>query len=366
MNLISKLIAFVLVIAGVFLAGLKLNIDLRCYMFIPISLLILFHKQIVEGFRKIKILSKNRGARDKLIQSYPSFLNFAIACLLSFALYRFPFSEESKVWLWPIALGFFLIISVIMMKRMNELLLAVFLPRVKKTSTVLDDQLLLFTFASLKYSIIPIAVYLWAVYGFGVEISPYAKTGFAISIAAIGFAFRNIINDFLASVIINIEQEIMIKDYITVNDKTGKIWKIEPRYTVLKSLKGEEFIIPNSDLINNAVINHSRRRFISIYMTFSLNRDEDIDVENLRRYIMEICADDFLIDTELGTIPQIEINLTDYQSTAKVYTISFQLNSSMQGSGKVIFAKNLKTERMVKEKIFNYVHKNTSNKELTS
>jgi small-conductance mechanosensitive channel len=323
---------------------------------IPASIGLLYWKLIINFLKGLKIFQYRIALKDKYNESLPAVLNFIIATLIYLAIYHLKADGYLARFQKPIVFGLYLIVSVIMLKRLNEFLLLAVLPRVRKTETVLDDQIVLFVFATLKYSIIPVAIYLWLVYGWNVELSDWAKTGFAISVAAVGFAFRNIINDFLASMIINMEQEIMIKDYITVNGHTGKVWKIEPRYTILKSLKGEEFIIPNSDLINNTVVNHSKRQFISIYLTFWIKQHYVFDIDALKQFIREECGNNLLTDHELSDDPVINIYKTDLKDDNVEYTITFLIKSSMEGSGKVIFTENKRTERIIKEHIFNYVH----------
>ncbi len=325
-------------------------------LLIPASLILLYWKWIITTFQQASFFRRRPSLDKKFNESLPALLNFIIATLIYLAICHLKADGYLARFQKPIVFGLYLIVSVILTKRLNEFLLLLVLPRVRRTETVLDDQVVLFVFATLKYSIIPIAVYVWLVYGLDIELSDWAKTGFAISIAAVGFAFRNIINDFLASMIINMEQEIMVKDYITVNGHTGKVWKIEPRYTILKSLRGEEFIIPNSDLINNAVVNHSKRQFISIYLTFWLPQNMVFNIEELKAFIFSECGDQLLTDHELSNDPVINIYKTDLKDESIEYTITFLVRSSMEGSGKVIFTDNKRTERIIKEKILDHIH----------
>ncbi len=325
------------------------------FLLVPAIIGVLFWARIILSLQSTKWFTNKKALREKINDSIPAFVNFSIASLIYFAIRDLDYGDFAQAEK-ALVLGLYLITIVIILKRLNEVLLLAVLPKVRKTETVLDDQILLFVFATLKYSIIPLAIYYWLIHGVGVELNAWAKAGFAISIAAIGFAFRNIINDFLASVIINMEQEIRVKDYITVNGHTGKVWKIEPRYTILKSLKGEEYVIPNSDLINNLVVNHSKRQFISVHLTFSIRRNEDIDLVALRSFIQNECGNLLLTDHELSEDPIIDIHMTDLLSESKQYTITFLIKSSTEGSGKVIFTENKKTEREIEEKIFNYIH----------
>jgi len=357
-----KIHKYIKIVLVVFCVGLCLYVVFgrattqEALLLIPASLGLLYWKFIISRVQKFTFFKNQTSLSRKFSESVPAILNFIIATLIYLAICHLKADGYLARFQKPIVFGLYIITAVIMAKRLNEFLLLAILPKVRRTENVLDDQIVLFVFATLKYSIIPIAVYMWLVYGLDIEISDWARTGFAISIAAIGFAFRNIINDFLASMIINMEQEIMVKDYITVNGHTGKVWKIEPRYTILKSLKGEEYIIPNSDLINNAVTNHSKRKFISIYMTFWVAHHEQINIEALKEFIKEECGTMLLTDHELSDDPVINIYKTDLKHEQVEFTITFLINSNKEGSGKIIFTENLSRERIIKQKIFDYIH----------
>ena len=351
-----KLVLFVLCAALCLYVVFSKAYTREALLLIPASLLLLYWKLIISTIQDIQLFRYQPSLTKKFNESVPAFLNFLIATLIYFAIHHLKADGYLAKFQKPLVFGLYLIIVVVMLKRLNEFLLLLVLPRMRKTETVLDDQIVLFVFATLKYSIIPVAVYIWLVNGLDIALSDWAKTGLAISVAAVGFAFRNIINDFLASVIINMEQEIMVKDYITVNGHTGKVWKIEPRYTILKSLKGEEFIIPNSDLINNAVVNHSKRQFISIYLTFWVKHHVNIDIEALKKFIKDECGNTLLTDHELSDDPVVNVYKTDLKYDSVEYTTTFLIRSSMEGSGKIIFTENQKRERVIKQKVLDYIH----------
>jgi small-conductance mechanosensitive channel len=71
----------------------------------------------------------------------------------------------------------------------------------------------------------------------------------------IGFAMRDIIMNFLAGIIVLLQKQFTIGDWIKVKGTTGIVKEIQSRYTVIKKFDGTKVIIPNGDLFKNQVTN---------------------------------------------------------------------------------------------------------------
>ncbi|MTI22284.1 mechanosensitive ion channel family protein, partial [Fulvivirga sp. RKSG066] len=87
--------------------------------------------------------------------------------------------------------------------------------------------------------------------------------GLGVSSVAIGFAFKDILQNWLAGLLILIRQPFEIKDQIEVNDFEGTVETIETRATIIKTYAGERIVIPNSEIYTNAVkvkTAHEKRR----------------------------------------------------------------------------------------------------------
>ncbi len=77
--------------------------------------------------------------------------------------------------------------------------------------------------------------------------------GLGVSSVAIGFAFKDILQNWLAGLLILLRQPFEIGDQIKVNDFEGTVKRIETRATIIKTYNGERVVIPNSDIYTNAV-----------------------------------------------------------------------------------------------------------------
>ena len=77
--------------------------------------------------------------------------------------------------------------------------------------------------------------------------------GLGIGAVAIGFAFQDIFENFLAGVLIMLREKMRIGDVIECEGITGKVEKITLRETHVRRLSGELTIVPNSILFKNPV-----------------------------------------------------------------------------------------------------------------
>ncbi len=77
--------------------------------------------------------------------------------------------------------------------------------------------------------------------------------GLGIGALAIGFAFQDIFENFLAGILIMLREKMRIGDLIEVEGVLGKVEKITLRETYIRQLSNELTIMPNSMLFKNAV-----------------------------------------------------------------------------------------------------------------
>ena len=77
--------------------------------------------------------------------------------------------------------------------------------------------------------------------------------GLGIGALAIGFAFQDIFENFLAGVLIMVREKMHIGDLVEVEGTMGKVERITLRETHIRQLSGELTIMPNSMLFKNPV-----------------------------------------------------------------------------------------------------------------
>jgi len=84
----------------------------------------------------------------------------------------------------------------------------------------------------------------------------------------IGFAMQDLVMNFIAGVLILLNRQFTIGDFIKINDTVGKVVEIQSRATILKALDGTRVIVPNADLFKNQVTsftsNETRRVEVAV------------------------------------------------------------------------------------------------------
>lgn len=103
---------------------------------------------------------------------------------------------------------------------------------------------------------------------------------------AIGFAFRNIVENYLAGVLLSARNPFEIGDGIQIGEFTGNVVRLTSRDTVLMTGDGNHLRIPNSTMITSVMTNYSRnplRRF-----EFKLTISAAVDLSMARQLGLEI------------------------------------------------------------------------------
>ncbi len=77
---------------------------------------------------------------------------------------------------------------------------------------------------------------------------------------ALGFAFQDLASNFISGVLLSIRRPFAEGDIVETNDHFGTVVEINLRSTVLRSFQGQTVIIPNSNVLQSALINYSTRQ----------------------------------------------------------------------------------------------------------
>ncbi|WP_394181177.1 mechanosensitive ion channel domain-containing protein [Yoonia maritima] len=102
---------------------------------------------------------------------------------------------------------------------------------------------------------------------------------------ALGFAVRDTVENFIASVMLSIRQPFRPNDTVEINGDQGKVIRLTSRATILLSFDGNHIRIPNATVFNSRIINYTQnaeRRF-----KFSIMVDRDSDLQATRNLIAQ-------------------------------------------------------------------------------
>lgn len=97
-----------------------------------------------------------------------------------------------------------------------------------------------------------------------------------LSSVAIGFAFRDILQNFLAGILLLLSEPFRIGDQIVVNNFEGTVKDIQMRATYIKTYDGRRIVIPNSNLFTNSVTVNTANEKRRLEYDFGIGYGDDI------------------------------------------------------------------------------------------
>ena len=106
-----------------------------------------------------------------------------------------------------------------------------------------------------------------------------------ISGVAIGFAFRDILQNFLAGILILLTEPFQIDDQIVFKDFEGTIENIQTRATTIRTYDGRRVVVPNSELFTNSVTVNTA--FENRRLEYDIGIGYSDDIDEARRLILE-------------------------------------------------------------------------------
>lgn len=96
--------------------------------------------------------------------------------------------------------------------------------------------------------------FILALVALGLKLTNITIIGGALGVG-IGFGLQGIVNNFVSGLILLFERPIKIGDFITIGNQWGEIKEIGLRATVVQTFDRSNIVVPNSDLVSNAVTN---------------------------------------------------------------------------------------------------------------
>ncbi|WP_108484243.1 mechanosensitive ion channel family protein [Oceaniglobus ichthyenteri] len=139
---------------------------------------------------------------------------------------------------------------------------------------------------------------------------------------AIGFAVRDTVENFIASIMLSIRQPFQPNDAVEINGDQGKVIRLTSRATILLSFDGNHIRIPNSTVFKSRIVNFTRnreRRFL-----FKIGVESDSDLAAVRSLIEEtVSAMPFTLDT-----PGTSVWIEDMTDSGVVFTVTGWIDQS--------------------------------------
>jgi len=144
-------------------------------------------------------------------------------------------------------------------KQMDDPLLATFLSRVVKIALVLIAGL--------------IALQILGLAGMATGL----VTGASVSAIVIGFAFKDIGENFLAGIMLAFNRPFKVGDTVELDGYKGTVVALNLRNSRIKTFDGKDIFIPNADVVKNPVVNYTMDGFIRSDFTVGIDYGADIN-----------------------------------------------------------------------------------------
>jgi small-conductance mechanosensitive channel len=124
---------------------------------------------------------------------------------------------------------------------------------------------------------------------------------------AIGFAFKDIVENYLAGTILAVRQPFAKNDFIRVDQFEGKVVRLTPRETILMSIDGNHVRLPNALVFRSPMVNFTRNPLRRFAFSIGVGSRDDL-VQARRIAVQALVAMEGILDdpapqaiiTELG------------------------------------------------------------------
>ncbi len=135
-------------------------------------------------------------------------------------------------------------------------------------------------------------------------------TAAGASAVVLGFAFKDIGENFIAGIILAFNRPFDVNDTVEIGSNFGKVKALEFRYTKLKTFDGKDVYIPNSDVLTTPVTNYTEDGFFRWSFVIGIAYEDNIEgakntvMEALRKepdVIEDEEHENFVIEDELAT-----------------------------------------------------------------
>ena len=151
--------------------------------------------------------------------------------------------------------------------------------------------------------------------------------GLGIGSVALGFAFKDILQNLFAGFLILLYRPFKINDQIKIKDFEGTVDEISIRATKIRTYDNELVVIPNSELYMNAVL--VRTAYPSRRTSFVVGIGYDDDIEEARKVLFDVVGqNEEILKDPAPTVDVVE--LADSSVNLKIQFWTDSVKSSVR------------------------------------
>jgi small conductance mechanosensitive channel len=104
---------------------------------------------------------------------------------------------------------------------------------------------------------------------FGIDVTALLA-GLSIAGIAVGFAARDTLENFISGITILIDKPFRVGDNVDISDTYGTVEEITLRSTRIRTLNSEIMVMPNNQMINQKLVNHTMLGHIRVEVPFGI------------------------------------------------------------------------------------------------
>ena len=111
--------------------------------------------------------------------------------------------------------------------------------------------------------------------------------GASVSAIVVGFAFKDVGENFLAGIMLAFSRPFRVGDYVELSGQKGKVVALNLRDTQIKSFDGRDIYIPNAAIVKNPVVNYTIDGFLRKEFNIGLDYGSDVStaIESILRTV---------------------------------------------------------------------------------
>ncbi len=101
--------------------------------------------------------------------------------------------------------------------------------------------------------------------------------GIGILGLALGFAFQDIAENFIAGVMMAFRRPLQVGDIVETNDFFGTVHEVNLRTTIVRTFQGKHVLIPNKDVYSSSLVNYSRGSDLRVDLECGVAYGDDLE-----------------------------------------------------------------------------------------
>jgi small-conductance mechanosensitive channel len=166
-----------------------------------------------------------------------------------------------------------------------------------------------------------VVAFLFIVSSLGYDISG-AIVGLGVGGIVIGFALQNVLGDLFASFSIYFDRPFQKGDFIIIGEDLGTVEKVGLRSTKIRHLKGQQLIVPNSELSRIRINNYGKMEKRRVVFSFGVTyQTPSRKLEKINDIVKDIIKKVKLADLD-------RVHFREFGQSALIFEVVYYVGSS--------------------------------------